>query len=236
MTQIIPYNGHEIEILTPIDELKRQLLQMELAGRTCYKSQKNELTLKSAIKFVGSAMKAGHYSILEHSCLSVKFFDVTRAFTHAIVRHRHGAFCQQSSYRSLVKNELVFKRPIEIDGKHKINVPGYWPTNTFDKIVEKYEDFIKAAKAHGLNKHQARYLLPIGVCNDIVITANFRQWRHIFNVRLTTRAEAWENHLVLLDLLKILQRDIPLIFDDFTPTGTITVPFGLPLYKNLYWE
>jgi len=41
----------------------------------------------------------------------------------------------------------------------------------------------KKARAIGVKRESARYLLPHCLSADIVVTANFRQWRHMIYLR-----------------------------------------------------
>lgn len=49
--------------------------QIELAGRTCYKSE-NKITEDSAKEFVDRMIKSGHYAMLEHGTVYLKFSDI----------------------------------------------------------------------------------------------------------------------------------------------------------------
>lgn len=60
------------EILTSSDELKL----IELAGRTCYKSE-DKITSDSAAKFVRMIVKSGHWSVLEHSSIAFEVDEGT---------------------------------------------------------------------------------------------------------------------------------------------------------------
>jgi thymidylate synthase (FAD) len=59
----------------------------------------------------------------------------------------------------------------------------------------------------------ARQFLPIGVKTQIVMTANFREWKHILRLRTAINAH-WEIRRVMSRLLKELKRKVPVIFDD----------------------
>ena len=59
----------------------------------------------------------------------------------------------------------------------------------------------------------ARQILPIGIKSQIVITANLREWRHIFKLRCAPDAH-WEIRRVMINLLKDVQQIVPIIFDD----------------------
>lgn len=71
-----------------MDDLRpSEILQkIEMAGRTCYKSEKY-ITDESAEKFTSNLIRRGHESVLEHASVTVKFI-VDRGVSHEIVRHR----------------------------------------------------------------------------------------------------------------------------------------------------
>ena len=66
---------------------RNPLQLIELAGRTAYQSR-DKITDNSASKFVEMLRKRGHESVLEHSCMIVEFNNISRGFTHELVRHR----------------------------------------------------------------------------------------------------------------------------------------------------
>jgi thymidylate synthase (FAD) len=47
------------------------------------------------------------------------------------------------------------------------------------EMLEEYEKFYRALRKAGWIPQDARQVLPIGIKSQIVISANFREWRHI---------------------------------------------------------
>ena len=74
---------------------KKICKQIEIAGRTCYKSE-DKITDESAVKFVRGLVKRGHEAMLEHAGMTVKFI-VDRGVSHELVRHRIASFAQEST-------------------------------------------------------------------------------------------------------------------------------------------
>src|SRR3989339_1754477 len=85
------------EVRTPAEELKRQFMEIEMAGRTAYQSFRGEVTQESAKRFVAMLLRSGHESVIEHTSLEVKFTGVSRGLTHELVRHRLASFTQEST-------------------------------------------------------------------------------------------------------------------------------------------
>jgi len=220
-------NAGSFNILTPVKELEEQLLRIERAGRTCYQSEIKEINRETAEKFVKMLIKRGHESVLEHSYLTVQFNNLSRGFTHEQVRHRLTAVSQESTrYVDYAKEgegidldrfELKCIVPPHLDERKKVDL-GDGRKMSAEEMLQEYENFYRALRKSGWLPEEARQLLPIGVKSQIVISANFREWRHIFEMR-TSRFAHWEIRKVMGDLLQELKGIIPGVFEDFTEMG-----------------
>jgi thymidylate synthase (FAD) len=201
------------------DLYNNPLENIERAGRTCYRSEE-KITKDSAKAFVKMLKDAGHHAMLEHSSLTVRFFNTSRGFTHELVRHRLCAFGQESTrYVDESKFQFVIPPNIDIEKINDMMIEFYLYDRKYnfdlETILEIYKQtYEKLQTQYGLKKQDARQFLPIGITNDIVVTANFREWMHIFKMRTSSRAH-WEIRCIMLSLLRTLQSIIPIIFDDF---------------------
>lgn len=178
---------------------------IEEAGRTCYLSF-DKMTDNSKESFIKRCIRNGHHSILEHASATFRVSGASRAFTHQMVRHRLASFSQQSQ-RYVNENEFDYIVPPSIANN--------------EEALEIYRDFIKYAQNTykqlrnlSIKKEDARFVLPNAIESQIVISANFREWRHIFQLRLSKAAQ-WEIRQVCLQMLKILQKHVPAVFGDF---------------------
>lgn len=207
------------EILTDIsDGGIKELQQIERIARVCYKSE-DKITPdgESAKKLVGFLVKQGHEAMLEHSQLSV-LFTCDRGVANELVRHRIASFAQESTrYCDYSKEkfggELSFIRPYwmryEDYGDEIEDADGsiwYW---SCQKAEDDYKDLIK----NGERPEQARCVLPLCLKTEIVVTANYREWRNIFKLRTPVAAHPQMREL-MCPLLKELQSKIPVVFDD----------------------
>ena len=86
------------EILDDING-KETLKKIELAARTCYKSE-DKITDDSAEKFVRNHIQRGHESALEHEKVSVRII-CDRGVSHELVRHRLASYSQESACGTL---------------------------------------------------------------------------------------------------------------------------------------
>lgn len=198
------------EILTPIRGDELQLI--ENAGRTCYKSEE-KITDESAKKFVKSLIDRKHEAMLEHSFLSIRFI-CDRGVSHELVRHRLASFAQESTrYCNYSKDkfgeELTFIKPIFFDE----DTTGYRLWENAMAIVE--TDYMNMIKC-GYTPQEARSVLPNSIKTEVVMSANYREWRHFFKLRAAratgpAHPQMEELTIPLLEELKTL---IPVVFDD----------------------
>ena len=212
------------EILTKISECAKEELQMiEKIGRVCYKSE--DLIIEdgeSAKKFVAMLIKNGHEAMLEHSNLSVKFI-VDRGISHELVRHRIASFAQESTrYCNYAKdkfgsecNFIDITPGIKLDNKMKS-----METSEIALVLEEWEKAMEDAETHymkmlelGATPQIARSVLPNSTKTEITVSANYREWRNFFKLRIPKTAHP-QMREVTIPLLKELKEKIPVIFDD----------------------
>lgn len=186
----------------PVDGLEI-LKKIELAGRTCYKSE-DRITEDSAKKFVAGIIKSGHHSVIEHHSITVRIIT-DRGVTHEIVRHRIASYSQESTrYVNYEKRGVVFISPADFN----LSIEDL---RLLRMIGEHYQKCI----AEGRSPQQARYFLPNGLKTEIVMTANLREWRHFFTLRAAKAAHP-QMRALAGDMLLGFRKAIPVIFDDLT--------------------
>lgn len=209
----------QFEILQSHRELKRQILYIEVCGRICYRSERRQIDAKSADKFIRTIIKSGHESVIEHSSLTAIFSNVSRGFTHEMVRHRLCAFSQESTRYvdydggklDLEETELAIIYPPHQEIHYAGDTVGL---SSGHSLAYRQEEEYKYLRRAGWMPQDARQFLPIGIASKIAVTANFREWRHIMKMR-TQKAAHWEIRYMMCDLLKHLKDVIPVIFEDF---------------------
>jgi thymidylate synthase (FAD) len=193
------------------------LTLIEKVGRTCYKSE-SKITADSANKFVQKINKLGHESVIEHSAMVVKFI-CDRGVSHELVRHRLCAFSRESTRYVNYKGGCTFVIPPWVDvkeGKYS-EEDGVGFSNHANYIW--YQTMIISECAyidllnHDWSPQQARSALPNSTKTEIVVAANFREWRHIFKLRCSKAAHPQMREL-MIPLHKECKRLIPIIFDD----------------------
>lgn len=181
------------------------LEHIELAGRTCYKSEDN-ITPESAEKFVSMLLKRGHESVIEHPTASIKFIT-NRGVTHELVRHRLCSYSQESTRYVDYQDEMEFIMPVWIT---TYDSPQFVLWKNSCRIAEQhYRDLRKG----GWRPEQAREVLPNSLKTEIITTANLREWRHIFKLR-TSKAAHPQMRELMLSCLDGFRAVVPILFDD----------------------
>jgi thymidylate synthase (FAD) len=198
-------------------------LIVEFAGRVCYRSWKpglnpNVTRIRTDRRaYFENLLSSFHGSVLEHASYSLVFHNVSRVFTHELVRHRAGSAFSQESLRYVRLADIGFRMP-----------PVLEPIR--DKVlslVEQLEEFqVSAAEHLGLDEEGVpfhvkkevtsalRRLAPIGLSTDIIWTANVRTLRHVIEMRTAPGAEE-ELRLVFDQVAEIMCREAPNLFQDF---------------------
>lgn len=194
----------------------KELQHIERIGRICYKSE-DKITDdgESAKKFVAGLIKRGHEAMLEHSSLSV-LFHVDRGVTHELVRHRIMSFAQESTRYCNYSgdkfgNEItVVKPPFWPDGD---KIPEYMD---WEQQMRRAEETYFKLLERGASPQEARSVLPNSTKSDIVLTGNYREWRHFFWLRAAdiTGPAHPQMHEVAQPLLDEVHSRIPIVFDD----------------------
>lgn len=199
----------EILAITP-----NPLQIIELAGRVCYKSE-DKITETSAESFVRGIIKRGHESVLEHASMTVRFI-VDRGVSHELVRHRLASFSQESTRycnysAGKFGEELTFIEPhsaTTIDGLG------------WDELLKHAEDaYMTQVISYGTKPEDARSMLPNALKTEVIMTANFREWRHVFTLRTSERAHPDMRH-IMRKLLTEVRAKVPVVFDDCGSVGS----------------
>ncbi len=180
------------------------LKKIERAGRTCYKSEA-KITEDSCKEFTKKIIASGHHSVLEHEKVTVRVV-CDRSTSHQGVRHRIATFSQESQRfcnysKDGFGNEITFVQPDFTLEEDDLELLRLIEAHYFRKI------------AQGKKPQQARYFLPNGTKTEFVVTMNLRSWRHFFELRTSSKADA-QIQEIANGLLAEFKRLIPVVFDD----------------------
>jgi len=166
--------------------------------------------IPSSFKFAELILKRGHESVLEHVNITVRFITC-RGMTHELVRHRLASYTQESTRFCNYSGDQFEKEIKIIDQRPHIKTARgleAW-LRVMGQIQDAYMEMIDA----GEPPEVARGVLPNDLKTDIVMTANLREWRHVFKLR--TAATAHFNIRGLMrDLCEDFKQRLPIIFND----------------------
>lgn len=257
------------EIWTDISEGGiKELQHIERVARTCYKSE-DRITEdgESAKKMVRGLIKSGHEAMLEHGGMTVKFI-VDRGVSHEIVRHRLFSFAQESTrYCNYSKdkfgNEITVIEPcffnsVSDEIKDKVQFACSEELNSGNRrtfytgaaeLEKSYEDWFGSCLTceanyfsmlnGGCTPQEARAVLPNSLKTEIVVTGNWREWRHFFKLRTAPDAHP-QIREVVMPLLEEMKQRIPVLFDDiyferlheFANTVQKEIETAIPILKE----
>lgn len=196
---------------------------VEFAGRLCYQSwsKPNPETATNG-SYIQHLLRVGHFSVLEHGTVTMLFREVSRSLTHELVRHRHFSFSQLSQrYADHSTTEAVLPPEIEL------NSDEYWICfNAVEEAKASYQAIVggldKKLSTTEPNKtlrrkrarQAARAVLPECTATQIVVTGNYRAWRHFIDLRATEAADIEICELAITCLYK-LKEIAPSVFSDY---------------------
>lgn len=172
------------------------LKNIEIAGRTCYKSE-SEFTKESGEKFVKKLIKLGHESVLEHGSLTFKI-KTNRNITHELVRHRIASYSQEST-RYVKYDDIEF-------------IP--WNDYVQEDFYKDIEWLYGALIRKNIKPENARDILPGSVATTIIVTMNMRELRHFLKLRLDKEAAHPQMRELAGMIKEILKENYPVFIDE----------------------
>lgn len=239
-------------------------LLIEYAGRRCYRSWAPGLNAnvtkvrEDTGVYLENLLSSKHGAVLEHAQFTFDFDQVSRVFTHELVRHRAGVAISQESLRYVRLTDLSFRIPPVLDRVDLRVRDTLDALDTTEKLplrdavislIERLEEFQRdAAEAFGLDDEGVpfhykkevtsalRRLAPIGLSTGMVWSANLRTLRHVIDQRTAPGAEE-EIRLVFDQVARIMKRECPLLFADFEPVAVdeanVETPHWRPKYEKV---
>ncbi|QNG35704.1 FAD-dependent thymidylate synthase [Geodermatophilaceae bacterium NBWT11] len=194
----------------------------EFAGRACYQSwtKPNPATATNA-GYLRHILEVGHLSVLEHGTVSMYLTGVSRSLTHELIRHRHFSYSQLSQ-RYVPERDAAFVEPGVIaddPALHQLftdaadaSLKAY--TDLLEGLEKRFADVPNATLRRKQARQAARAVLPNATETRIVVTGNYRAWRHFVAMRASEHADVEIRELAVM-CLRELQRVAGNVFEDF---------------------
>lgn len=200
---------------------------VEFMGRLCYRSWAPGLNANvSKVRedqgeYLNNILQSKHGSVLEHANFSFVFANVSRVFTHELVRHRAGCAYSQESLRFVRLTDLGLWLPAEAPP---------WMVEIFERTYKDLEAMqVRMAAELGLDEPGVKFaekktmtslmrrLAPEGLATSIGMTANVRAIRHMIGMRTAVSAES-EIRIAFRQVAKFMLERCPLLFQDMELT------------------
>src|SRR6201991_4955619 len=213
---------------------------VEFAGRACYQSwsKPNPRTATNAA-YLRHIIDVGHFSVLEHASVSFYMTGISRSCTHELIRHRHFSYSQLSQrFVPEHDSEVVVPPGMEDDPELQriftaaVDAGRATYAELLSRLEAKFADQPNAVLRRKQARQTARAVLPNATETRIVVTGNYRAWRHFIAMRASEHADV-EIRELAVECLRQLQRVAPNVFADFVIT---TQPDGTEVATSPYAE
>jgi thymidylate synthase (FAD) len=194
----------------------------EFAGRACYQAwdRRNPATATNQ-GYLRHVLEVGHLAVLEHATVTMYLTGVSRSVVHELVRHRHFSFSQLSP-RHVPEGAGGVVEPAAIAGDPELHerflAAADAALTAYGELMDGLEQRIADLPNASLRRRQAlqaaRSVLPGALETRIVVTGNYRTWRHFVAMRASEHADVEIRELAIA-CLRELRQVAPHVFDDF---------------------
>lgn len=211
---------------------------VEFAGRACYQSwsKPNPRTATNA-GYLRHLLAVGNYSVLEHASASFYISGISRSCSHELIRHRHFSFSQLSQ-RSVSERDARMVIPPALEADDTLRELFRDATDNSRAAYDALLDALEAASgpdspavvAGKQARQAARSVLPNAVETRVVMTGNYRSWRHFIGMRASEHADLEIRRLAVACLRLLLE----LAPDVFADMEIETLPDGTEVARSSY--
>ncbi|RBY90931.1 FAD-dependent thymidylate synthase [Blastococcus sp. TF02A-30] len=194
----------------------------EFAGRACYQSWDKPVPATATnAGYLRHILEVGHLSVLEHASVSMYLTGISRSLTHELIRHRHFSYSQLSQRyvpedgADLVEPAVIAEDPelhAAFTAATEAARAAY--TELLEGLERRFADVPNATLRRKQARQAARSVLPNATETRIVVTGNYRAWRHFVAMRASEHADV-EMREVAVACLRELQRVAGTVFGDF---------------------
>lgn len=202
---------------------------VEFAGRACYQSwaKPNPGTATNA-GYLKHIIDVGHFAVLEHANVTFYISGISRSCAHELIRHRHFSYSQLSQ-RHVPEHDSRVVLPPGLAGEPELQriltEAADASRAAYAELLAKLEAAFMAAESterlSALRRKQARQaaraVLPNATETSIVVTGNYRAWRHFIAMRASEHADVEIRRLAIACLYQLVAV-APAAFADFQVT------------------
>ena len=195
---------------------------IEFAGRACYETwDKPNPHTQHNEAYIRHILEVGHTALLEHATATMYIRGLSRLCSHELIRHRHFSFSQLSQRFVPDQDASVVVPPAIADDpflRELFLASADVAHTTFNELLDNLDDEDSKQSNSVLRTKQARQaaraILPGAEETRLVVTGNYRTWRHFIGMRATDHADR-EIRQLAIACLEVLQQAAPHAFGDF---------------------
>jgi thymidylate synthase (FAD) len=205
---------------------------VEFGGKYCYRSWVPEANpnvtkvTEDTGAYLGNILKQGHGSVLEHANYSFVFDDVSRVFTHEMVRHRAGVAVSQESMRFVRLTDIPFWFPEWARNDNALMANSVILLEQMERHQQwmtRHFNLDDPGVPMSEKKHKTSFMrrfAPDGVATGMLCTINVRALRHIVYMRTALGAEE-EIRLVFDEVARLALDATPNLMQDYLPNENL---------------
>ena len=216
----------------------------EVMGKMCYDSwdvsANPNLTMVRSHNdaYIRNILDKGDGSVLEHAWVSFMFCDVSRVFTHELVRHRVGTAISQQSLRFVRLTDINWYAPAVVRETPEVMEIYARTVEELSQLQRELAEMFNLDKDNkrGLTFDQKkkltstmRRLAPEGLATRIGWSCDMRTLRHVIEQRTAPWAEE-EIRLVFGKVGMLAKERWPNLFADYE----VSTVDGLPYFQTKY--
>ena len=200
---------------------------IEIMGRGCYRSFQPEMN-KNVTKirvgnepYIKNILDVANGSVIEHAVDSYIFLNVSRVFTHELVRHRIGTAFSQESLRYVRLDSLKCWFPKVFQDHPSAGILKAAMENAYNTMEEWQRDLSKILDIDNIKDFNTKKKLtsamrrfaPIGLATMIGFSCNPRSLRFVIQQRTSESAEE-EIRIVFGKVAREQARCYPNLYQD----------------------
>lgn len=160
--------------------------------------------------FIRRIIKIGHESVIEHASFTFRVEGISRALSHQWVRHRICSFTQRSQRRVDESEPNYILPPLDyVQDERDRELLRERMRNAIEQLFSLYKEL----KNVGVRAEDARFVLPNATETKMYWTANARELRHFFKLRLHKDAQ-WEIREMAQRMYDLVAPIAPALFED----------------------
>ncbi len=186
-----------------------------VAARTCYSPQSpielvdHDPSEEEMLRLINRILSSEHLSVVEHCHMTFAVKQVSRTLLAQYSRHRIGVSLSVQSQRYVSEQSSK-----NTDGIFEYVVPVSVANNpvaqeTFLSAMRQAQNAYDQLLEMGVNKEDARFVLPGGAGTNFVTSLNLRSFLDIYKKRVLTPGAQWEIKAMLVKMGELLVQEEP---------------------------